>query len=418
MPKLLRFAVGICFLLSIAHPENARGQQAPFHRAEFIFPLEHWHNHASTVVELPNGDLFVCWFHGSGERTADDVKVEGARLKKDSGKWSARYTLADTPGYPDTNCTMFVDPQGRLWLLWPTILANEWHTALMKYKISSRPQADGPPRWDTSDVLHITPDARFQASVDEALSRLATGPQGQSERWATHSAELRRKAADKLYRRLGWMTRAHPVVIDDSRLIVPLYSDGFSFSLMAITDDWGRTWHTSTPLVGLGNIQPTVVRKKDGTLYTLMRDNGPAPKRLHASESRDRGETWSPVIDSELPNPGAGAEIITLKNGHWALISNDTERGRHSLLVSISDDEGRTWKWKRHLEREPAGQGAGEFHYPSLIQARDGTLHATYSYFLGAQHAAKDKENRPLRKAIKHAHFNTAWVMENVTSDK
>ena len=41
--------------------------------AELVFPLEHWHNHASMVVEAPNGDLLVCWFHGSGERTADDV---------------------------------------------------------------------------------------------------------------------------------------------------------------------------------------------------------------------------------------------------------------------------------------------------------------------------------------------------------
>lgn len=420
MTKLLRFSIGVCFLFIVllSRPEQVCGQ-TPFHRAEFIFPLEHWHNHASTVVELPNGDLFVCWFHGSGERTADDVKIEGARLKKNAKQWSARYTLADTPGYPDTNCTMFVDPQGRLWLLWPTILANEWHTALMKYKISSRPGNDGPPRWDTNDVLHITPDAKFETTVNEALQRIVQAAPEKNERLQTHTAELRRKAADKLYRRLGWMTRAHPVVINKNRLIVPLYSDGFSFSLMAITDDWGQTWHTSTPLVGLGNIQPTVVQKKDGTLYTLMRDNGPPPKRLHASESRDYGETWSPVIDSDLPNPGAGAEIITLKNGYLALISNDTERGRHSLLVSISDDEGRTWKWKRHLEREQAQQGASEFHYPSIIQARDGTLHATYSYFLNAQLAAKDTENRALRKAIKHAHFNLEWVMAStVTSDK
>ena len=30
------------------------------------FPLESWHNHSSSVVETPKGDLLVCWFHGSG----------------------------------------------------------------------------------------------------------------------------------------------------------------------------------------------------------------------------------------------------------------------------------------------------------------------------------------------------------------
>jgi predicted neuraminidase len=388
---------------------------APFHRAGLIFPLEHWHNHASAIVECPNGDLLVCWFHGSGERTADDVKVEGARLKKGAATWGPRLTLADTPGYPDTNCTLFIDPRQRLWLLWPTILANEWPTALMKYRISSDYQGEGAPRWEASEVLHVTPGPEFEQAVkvamDEVESRIGSETAGRRAQIQEYVARQRRQAADKLSRRLGWMTRAHPFVLDGQRLIVPLYSDGFSFSLMAITDDWGQTWHASAPLIGAGNIQPSLVRRRDGTLYALMRDNGPPPKRLHWSDSRDRGETWSPVADSDLPNPGAGAEIIGLRNGHWALIHNDLEQGRHSLAVSVSDDEGKTWKWKRHLEAEPPGPEAGAFHYPSMIQARDGTLHASYSYHLNRRDLPADADGRPRRKAIKHAHFNEEWVM-------
>src|SRR5215467_13421613 len=79
-------------------------EEKPFLESELIFPLEHWHNHASCIVEAPNGDLIVCWFHGSGERTADDVKIEGSRKKRGAQIWSPRFTMADTPGYPDTNC--------------------------------------------------------------------------------------------------------------------------------------------------------------------------------------------------------------------------------------------------------------------------------------------------------------------------
>ncbi|MCG3162747.1 MAG: hypothetical protein JMDDDDMK_04077 [Acidobacteria bacterium] len=395
--------------------ESASATGKSFLESELIFPLEHWHNHASCIVETPNGDLLVCWFHGSGERTADDVKIEGARKKRDAKEWSPRFTLADTPGYPDTNCAMFIDPQQRLWLLWPTILANEWHTALMKYRISSRYQSEGPPVWDTSEVMHVTPGPEFEAAVKEAMealeNRIQSAPEDRRTALRDYVAQTRRNAADKLFRRLGWMTRAHPFVLDNRRLIAPLYSDGFSFSLMAITDDWGKTWKASAPLVGQGNIQPSIVRKKDGTLYTLMRDNGPAPKRLHQSESRDNGETWSAVTDSDLPNPGSGAEVISLRNGHWALISNDTERGRNSLAVAISDDEGKTWKWKRRLEYDPPGPEAGSYHYPSIIQARDGTLHASYSYHLNRKDVEKDAEGKPRRKAIKHAHFNEEWVM-------
>ena len=394
-----------------------------FHSAELVFPLEHWHNHASMIVEARNGDLLVCWFHGSGERTADDVVIRGARLKKGQRAWSEPFLMADTPSYPDTNATMFIDPQDRLWLLWPTILANEWHTALMKYKISTDYLRDGPPRWSVSEVLHVTPGDEFKVTVDKELDRLApAAPADAAAR--QYIDKLRKDAGDKLTRRLGWMTRAHPYVLDGTRLIVPLYSDGFSFSLMAITDDWGATWHTSTPLVGFGNIQPTLARKKDGTLVAYMRDNGPAPKRLHISRSRDRGETWSTVEDSNVPNPGTGAEVRVLANGHWVLVYNDLEQGRHSLAASISEDEGATWRWTRHLERDPPSPGAsagqappstdpqqqGQYHYPSIIQARDGSLHATYSYFQAPARSTRDAEGRLIRKSIKHAHFDEAWI--------
>lgn len=405
-------------LVSLTFSLNAA---PPFHTAELIFPLENWHNHASAIVETPGGDLFVCWFHGSGERTADDVKIEGARLRKNARRWSERFTLADTPGYPDTNATIFIDPQRRLWLMYPTILANEWHTALMKYKISSDYEKDGAPVWEFNDVLHITPGAEFEAALnpvlDSWMKMIERMPAEQQARASERVAEMRKNAADKLYKRLGWMTRAHPFVLDEKRLIVPLYSDGFSFSLMAITDDWGKTWHTSAPLVGMGNIQPSIVKRRDGSLLTLMRDNGPAPKRLQTSVSRDRGETWSPVVDTDLPNPGSGAEIISLKNGHFVLVYNDTESGRHSLAAAISDDEGQTWKWKRHLES--AAADTGEFHYPSIIQARDGSLHATYSYFVNTNPAEKNADGKYKRiKSIKHAHFNEEWIMSGDNSAK
>ena len=267
--------VAVAAVLTTGLFPAALQQEKPFLTSELLFPLEHWHNHGSTVVELSNGDLLTCWFHGSGERTADDVVVRGARLVKGARTWSAPFLMADTPGYPDTNSTMFVDPTRRLWLLWPTILANEWQTALMKYKIASSFDNAGKPQWAVSEVLHVTPGDEFARTVNAEVDRMIASGEVESavdgaERGRTYLERLRKDAANKLTRRLGWMTRAHPYVLDNSRLIVPLYSDGFNFSLMAITDDWGATWRTSTPLVGLGNVQPSIARKKDGTLVAYM----------------------------------------------------------------------------------------------------------------------------------------------------
>jgi predicted neuraminidase len=408
MRSTFLFAAVVTLTLGTAPQPNR-----PFLDAELIFPLEHWHNHASMIVELPGGDFLTCWFHGSGERTADDVAVLGARLRKGTSAWSPPFLMADTPGYPDTNATMFVDPRKRLWLLWPTILANEWHTALMKYKIASDYSRDGAPRWEVSEILHVTPGDEFARTVILETDR-TLGSGIQNPQLAAYLEKRKKDAADKLTRRLGWMTRAHPFVLDGTRLIVPLYSDGFSFSLMAITDDWGATWKTSTPLVGGGNIQPTLARRKDGTLVAYMRDNGPAPKRLMISRSADKGETWSRVEDTDLPNPGTGAEVLVLNNGHWVLIYNDLERDRYSLAVSLSEDEGQSWRWTRHLERDRDSavdpQQRGQYHYPSIIQAADGTLHATYSYFVPPASVTPDAQQRLARKSIKHAHFNEEWI--------
>jgi predicted neuraminidase len=387
----------------------------PFLKSELIFPLEHWHNHGSCIVECPNGSLLVCWYHGSGERTADDVAVLGARKPKRGGSWSAPFPMADTPGYPDTNPAMVIDPQKRLWLFWPVILANRWETALMKYRVSSDFQGAGPPRWGRDEVLHVTPGTNFQGLVAAALDDLAAGPAAagtaaEAAKWRT---EVRTLATNKLFCRLGWMTRAHPVVLDGRRLIVPLYSDGFDFSLMAITDDWGRSWCTSAPVVGVGNVQPSLARRRNGTLVAWMRDNGPAPHRIQVSESADRGETWGRVVDSDRPDPGAGVEVIVLRNGFWLLIHNDLEHGRHSLAVSLSDDEGKTWRWTRHLERDTEADikaGSGSYHYPSVIQAADGTLHASYSFHERQSRTRLNAAGRPAHESIKHAHFNEAWI--------
>ena len=194
------------------------------------------------------------------------------------------------------------------------------------------------------------------------------------------------------------MPRVHPTVLPSGRWVWPLYCDTFSASIMAISDDRGRTWKTSGPIIGFGAIQPSVVRKDDGTLVAYMRENGPT-RQIRLSESKDQGETWSAVTSSPLPNPGAGIEAIRLADGHWALIYNDLKKGRHSLAVSISEDEGKSWKWTRHLESHGVGQGS--YHYPSIIQASDGSMLVSYTH-----------GGLPQGSKIQFARFNQAWVMQ------
>jgi predicted neuraminidase len=170
---------------------------------------------------------------------------------------------------------------------------------------------------------------------------------------------------------------------------------------MGISDDGGQTWYGSEPIVGFGNIQPSVLRRKNGELVAYMRDNGPPPKRAHISTSKDEGVSWTTAVDTDIPNPGSSIEGTVLLDGRWVLVYNDTEKGRNSLVIALSDDEGRTWKWKRHLERDNSAK-PGQYHYPSVIQGKDGAIHVTYSYFVNLSEGQ--------RKSIKHARLNTAWI--------
>ena len=384
-------AIGLAMTQPLALAENPRFETSP------IFAPEKKHNHASCVVELANGDVFAVWYNGTGERSADDVVIQGARLKKGKTAWEPRFIVADTPGYPDCNPALFAAPDKTVWLVWPTIIDHRWEGALLKYAVvKDESGLVDPPVWSREGVMHITPKG-FEKDMEKALAALkATGVDLKPYKSDLDAVEVHSK--DLLYQRLGWMPRVHPTVLPSGRWVWPLYCDTFSASIMAISDDQGKSWKTSGPIIGFGAIQPSVVRKDDGTLVAFMRENGPT-RQIRLSESKDQGETWSAVTSSPLPNPGAGIETIRLADGHWALIYNDLKKGRHSLAVSISEDEGKSWKWTRHLESHGVGQGS--YHYPSIIQASDGSMLVTYTH-----------GGLPVGSKIQFARFNQAWVMQ------
>jgi len=364
-------------------------------QSELIFPLHPQHNHAPGIAELPNGELIVSWFRGSGERQADDVAIFGSRRLAGSRQWSQPFLMVDTPGFPDGNTCLMVDQQGRLFLFWPLVLANTWESCLTQMLIADDPNGPGCPQWTRRDTIWMKPDdfsSKATAVLDQMSQEL---PQPIPKQFALYIEKARVLLKDKLSQRLGWQGRCKPTVLPSGRILLPLYSDTFSISIMAISDDQGVSWRASEPLIGFGNIQPSVVRRNDGSLVAYMRENGPQNK-IRVCESNDDGETWGPVGTNELPNPGSGLDVVRLASGNWVLIYNDLTDGRNRLAVSLSEDEGKTWPWTQHLE----DQASGSFHYPAIIQTRDGRIHAVYSYFVEGG------------KSMKHAEFDEDYLLK------
>ena len=414
-----------------------------------IFPLQKEHVHGPTIVELPNGDLLSAWFQGSGERWADDVKIMGSRLVKGDTAWSETFLMADTPGFPDVNPMMFMDTENKLWLMWYPVLANQWDSSIPMYRISEDYENSGAPIWSWQDIIFakpgdktergIQPGDRFVEAVAKQLAEyevylkeeliqeipeekqdylmglwekyklnidsLAKGENMvRSGRLKDGDKEINAKLGYPLSRRIGWQTKNKPIIISD-RIVVPFYSDGFNCSLFAITDDLGKTWKFSNPVIGGIGIQPTIAIARDGTLAAYLRDNGPPPQRMQRTNSEDGGMTWSIAKDTELPNPGAGFDMVTLSSGEWLIVYNHTEDGRHDLTVAISDNDGKSWKWNKKIEYDDRGEKATSSHYPAVIQGANGMIHTVYSFH------HKDRDGGP-HKTIKYASFPISWVKE------
>ncbi|MCB9768620.1 MAG: exo-alpha-sialidase [Candidatus Omnitrophica bacterium] len=370
--------------------------------SELIFPAEPLHNHSPGFVETPEGDLIACWFHGHGEKSDDTLVIQGARKERGADHWSEPFLLADNRDLPDQNPVLFIDAKNKLWLFWISSLDNTSRTYLLKYRTSTDYEGEGPPKWDWQDVLICRPQGLEEAIADTASKvDKKFGESFDSEpKYRGRLEEAGKLAKEKLWRRLGWMPRCSPIMLDETRMMIGLYSDIFLCSIAAFTEDGGESWEFSHPTLGYGGIQPSLVQKKNGDIVAMMRDKSPA-KRIRRSLSTDGGMTWSDTGEMEIPNPDSSVSAEVLDNGHWVLVCNDTtggdRGGRTRLVIFLSEDEGETWPIRKVIEDHDKTCAAA---YPTVRQTRDGIIHCVYT------HSPSPNET------IKHIWFDEDWIRE------
>lgn len=93
---------------------------------------------------------------------------------------------------------------------------------------------------------------------------------------------------------------------------------------------------------------------------------------IGVSYSFDRGKTWTEGEDSGLGGPCSRFFIKRLKSGRIFLINHYNFRDRDNLTAMLSEDEGKTWKYKLLLDER------SNVSYPDATEADDGYIYITY----------------------------------------
>ena len=284
--------------------------------------------HASTIAEA-GGVLVAAWFGGSAEGAAD-VGIWAAR--RVDGKWTvpvevANGVQADGTRFPCWNPVLFKARTGPLTLYYKVGPSpREWWGEV-------RRSSDAGTTWSAArklpaGILGPIKNKPVQLANGTIVSPSSTESADTPPRWRIHFER---------------------------------------------SNDRGATWSTAAPpdAAELNAIQPTIFVLPMGKLQALVRTQS---SKIFETWSADGGATWSPLAPTELPNPNAGIDGVTLRDGRQLLVFNRSDTERTPLNVAVSAD-GRSWQDVIVLEKD-----AGEYSYPAVIQTRDGLVHITYTW--------------------------------------
>ena len=331
----------------------------PAFRRGWIAPAGHTPAaHGSAICVLPGGDMLAVWYGGTREGAAD-VAVFASRLPAGTDDWLPPERVVDRAMAAEElermvkkvgNAVVFPDHHGVVWMVYVTVTVGGWSGSALNVKTSH----DGGRTWGRSRRLTVNPFLNVSSLVRNKPILTTDGRIGLP---VYHELAVK-------YPQMLWLTAGPDASVSEYRV---------------------RNLSTETDL-----IQPTLVPLEGDRVLMLLRDQSER-RQVRAAYSNDNGWTWSGAVDCGLPNPDAAIDALRLRDGRILLVYNDTVRGRDSLRLAVSADEGRSWSPGPVIE---AAVGK-EYSYPCLAEDRDGRIHLTYTWE---------------RARIRHVEFNVAWL--------
>jgi alpha-L-rhamnosidase len=373
--------------------------------------------HSATIVETKKGDLVATFFGGTKERNPD-VCIWVSRKPKGAKDWTTPVLVADgvdmTPGLEvDTNnkisqVTTSTKPAFNAQFT-PVSWQGNYGAAL----VGHASQRDNPPVYREAcwnPVLFETPDGvlhlyfKIGPNVAGWKGWRITSKDG-GKTWSRREPlpdGIYGPIKNKIYsltpnpspKERGVVTSSVNKTIyspllgrgaggEAVRLISPTSDERNGWKCyFELSDDLGKTWRRTAFVEadsGVLAIQPTIIQLPNGRLEALCRTRS---RHIGVTFSSDNGETWSKLQLIDTPNNNSGIDAVTLNDGTFALICNDwpiepdKQKGARTPLSILRSDDGLHWQHWVTLEDSPISQ----YSYPSIIQTRDGHLHAIYTW--------------------------------------
>jgi hypothetical protein len=314
-----------------------------------------------------NGTLWATWYGGGNNEGPDNYIMLASCPEGD--QWSEPWLVVrhDHPQVRAFDPTLWVDPQGRLWLFWA-------QTEVGRKMGDTQNDGDGAP--NTNSIW----DGR-----GGVWGICCENPIEQPDVWQPphrfcHGIMMNKPTVDD---QGNWLLPASIWNLKPFDPAIPQTQRGPTVTICDPSTMKSQMMATPGHVPDLVFDEHHVVPLTDGRWAMWIRTLN-SQWQGAVSYSSDRGKSWSDATLCNITCPNSRFYVGRLHSGALLLISHQISEKvrnfqgkwptRSHLTAWVSDDEGQTWIGELLIdERE-------EVSYPDVAMADDGTIHVIYDY--------------------------------------
>jgi hypothetical protein len=308
---------------------------------EYTSPYRYWQGIPGIEV-TKKGRIFACFYSGGVKEETGNYCM--LTYSDDGTRFSEPIALAVPEKGRCYDPVVWIDPLGRLWFIW----------------------------------------AYMSTEKDGVYAVICDDPDEPELRWS----EPRRIGFDVMMNKPTILSTGEwmfPIAVWDRKKVMPpafreeYYTNEGDKEVGAFlykTTDGGETFvkYGKVDMPDRSFDEHMILELSDGRLATYVRTF----YGIGVAYSSDRGKTWTQGEDSGLGGPCSRFFIRRLRSGRLLLVNHCDFTGRDHLTALLSEDDGKTWKYKLMLDER------ANVSYPDAVEDENGNIYVTYDRERGA----------------------------------